>query len=110
MTPGAACLSIILALVQGPLPEHPRPDFQRAEWLNLNGRWQFWFGPQDSGKREILVPFQWGSPLSGVPDSGDIRPYARHIAVPETWRGPRVFVLLRASDWQTTAWRDSPKL
>ena len=24
-----------------PLPEHPRPDFQRAEWLNLNGRWQF---------------------------------------------------------------------
>ena len=58
MTPSAACLSILLALVQAPaLPEHPRPDFQRAEWLNLNGRWQFWFGQQDSGKREIVVPF-----------------------------------------------------
>ena len=20
-----------------PLPEHPRPDFKRAQWLNLNG-------------------------------------------------------------------------
>jgi hypothetical protein len=24
-----------------PLPEHPRPDFLRADWVNLNGRWQF---------------------------------------------------------------------
>ena len=24
-----------------PLPEHPRPDFQRVDWMNLNGRWQF---------------------------------------------------------------------
>jgi hypothetical protein len=22
-------------------PEHPRPDFQRESWLNLNGEWQF---------------------------------------------------------------------
>src|SRR5260370_139425 len=34
MTLGAACLSLVLALVQGPLPEHPRPDFQRPQWLN----------------------------------------------------------------------------
>src|SRR5213592_4474098 len=87
MTPHAAYLSIVLALVQSPLPEHPRPDFQRAEWLNLNGRWQFWFGQQDSGKREILVPFSWGSQLSGVPDSRDIGSYARDITVPEIWRG-----------------------
>src|SRR5436190_14538775 len=111
MTPSPACLSILLALVQAPpLPEHPRPDFQRAEWLNLNGRWQFWFGQQDSGKREILVPFSWGSPLSGVPDSGDIGSYARDITVPETWRGRRVFVVFGASDWRTTAWLDGQKL
>ena len=24
-----------------PRPEHPRPDFQRESWLNLNGEWQF---------------------------------------------------------------------
>jgi galactose mutarotase-like enzyme len=114
MTTSAACLSLVLALVQAPpllpLPEHPRPDFQRAQWLNLNGPWQFWFGQADSGKREIIVPFSWGSPLSGVPDSGDIGSYAREITVPETWRGRRVFVVFGASDWRTTAWLDGQKL
>jgi galactose mutarotase-like enzyme len=113
MSFGSACLSIVLALVQSPsipLPEHPRPDFQRAEWLNLNGRWQFWFGQQDSGKREIVVPFSWGSPLSGVPDSGDIGWYARNITVPEAWRGRRVFLVFGASDWRTTASLDGHKV
>src|ERR1700741_4998763 len=76
-----------------PLPEHPRPDFQRTEWLNLNGRWQFAFDPGNDGVRagwprgplpaghEILVPFSWGAPLSGVPDSADIAWYARDITV-----------------------------
>ncbi len=32
-----------------PLPEHPRPDFQRPTWLNLNGPWQFQFDPQNQG-------------------------------------------------------------
>ena len=110
-----AGLSMVLALIQGPaipLPEHPRPDFQRAEWLNLNGRWQFWFDQQDSsrGRREILVPFSWGAPLSGVPDSGDIGWYARDITVPDTWRGRRVFVVFGASDWHTTAWLGGQKL
>ena len=26
-----------------PLPEHPRPDFERPAWVNLNGKWQFRF-------------------------------------------------------------------
>src|SRR6266536_1701244 len=105
-----------------PLPEHPRPDFQRAQWLNLNGRWQFAFDPPDGGQREawptrglpqgreILVPFSWGAPLSGVPDSGDIGWYARTLAVPDAWRGRRVFVVFGASDWRTTAWLDGQKL
>src|SRR6266705_6025621 len=112
---GSACLSVVLALVQGvktPLPEHPRPDFQRAQWLNLNGRWQFWFDQQDSsrGRREIVVPFSWGAPLSGVPDSGDIGWYARDITVPDAWRGRRIFLVFGASDWRTTAWLDGQKL
>src|SRR6266704_7109331 len=110
-----AGLSVVLALIQGPaipLPEHPRPDFQRAQWLNLNGRWQFWFDQQDSsrGRREIVVPFSWGAPLSGVPDSGDIGWYARDITVPDAWRGRRIFLVLGASDWKTTAWLDGQKL
>ncbi|MEP7326586.1 MAG: sugar-binding domain-containing protein [Gemmatimonadota bacterium] len=105
-----------------PLPEHPRPDFERAEWLNLNGRWQFAFDSADQGEqagwpngslpggREILVPFSWGAPLSGVPDSGNIGWYARSITVPESWRGRRVFVVFGAVDWHTTVWLDGKKL
>ncbi|MBR4755413.1 MAG: hypothetical protein IK076_00565, partial [Bacteroidales bacterium] len=26
-----------------PLPEHPRPDFERSQWMNLNGHWAFTF-------------------------------------------------------------------
>ena len=101
-----------------PLPEHPRPDFERAEWVNLNGRWHFAFDAKDQGVRagwpngnlpaghEILVPFSWGAPLSGVPDSANIGWYARSIRVPESWRGRRVFVVFGASDWRTTVWID----
>src|SRR6266511_2981907 len=107
-----------------PLPEHPRPDFQRVEWINLNGRWQFAFDPHNDGARagwsggdlpagrEILVPFSWGAPLSGIPDSADIGWYARAITVPEAWRGGgcRVFLVFGASDWRTTAWLDGRRL
>jgi hypothetical protein len=105
-----------------PLPEHPRPDFERAEWLNLNGHWRFAFDAPNEGERlgwpsgalpaghEIVVPFSWGAPLSGVADSADIGWYARAITVPHAWRGRRVFLVFGASDWRTTAWLDGTKL
>ena len=111
-----------LRTVQIPLPEHPRPDFQRADWLSLNGTWRFAFDPRDeglrlgwpggslSGNREIVVPFSWGAPLSGVPDSANIGWYAREITVPAEWRGRRVFLVVGACDWRTTVWLDSTKL
>ena len=67
-----------------PLPEHPRPDFERASWINLNGYWDFEFDGADKGESEkwfdgsktysqkILVPFPWGSPLSEVENKDDI--------------------------------------
>ncbi len=62
-----------------PLPEHPRPDFQRENWINLNGTWGFAFDSLDVGESEkwfeqsefdlsITVPFSWGSKLSGMND------------------------------------------
>ncbi|MCC7053251.1 MAG: hypothetical protein IT355_08265 [Gemmatimonadaceae bacterium] len=105
-----------------PLPEHPRPDFERAEWANLNGQWQFAFDPQDRGEsagwtrdtlpgpRTITVPFSWGSALSGVPDSASIGWYSRDVTIPESWNGKRVFVVFGASDWTTTAWVDDVRL
>ncbi len=105
-----------------PLPEHPRPDFERPQWRNLNGPWSFRFDPQDDGmqrawergsatfEQEILVPFSWGAPLSGVTDEADIGWYARSVEVPVAWAGRRVFLVVGASDWRTTAWLDGHEL
>jgi len=35
------------------LPEHPRPDFERSQWINLNGEWDFKFDPKDLGVKNI---------------------------------------------------------
>lgn len=32
-----------------PLPEHPRPDFNRSIWKNLNAMWDFRFNPNNIG-------------------------------------------------------------
>ena len=32
-----------------PRPEHPRPDFVRETFFNLNGVWQFAFDDKDEG-------------------------------------------------------------
>jgi hypothetical protein len=105
-----------------PLPEHPRPDFERPEWINLNGHWRFKFDAADKGERagwftgalaashSILVPFSWGAPLSGVPDSADIGWYQRTVNVPNSWRGKRVFLVVGASDWRTSVWLNDVKL
>lgn len=101
-----------------PLPEHPRPDFQRQQWLNLNGPWQFRFDAKDAGRKKqwfgaevefpetIMVPFPWGSKLSGVEDKADIGWYRRTVSIPESFRGRRVFLVIGACDWRTTAWLD----
>lgn len=105
-----------------PLPEHPRPDFERSKWQNLNGDWAFEFDPKDLGvqqnwadgskvfSRQIHVPFPWGAPLSGVPDSADIAWYKRSITVPSAWKGKRTFVTIGASDWHTTVYLDGKAL
>ncbi|CAN5673665.1 hypothetical protein BH23GEM7_BH23GEM7_19130 [soil metagenome] len=105
-----------------PLPEHPRPDWQRERWQNLNGFWQFQFDPQNGGEaqgwhrsglpspQQILVPFSWAAPLAGVADSADIGWYARTIRVPAEWQAQRVFLVIGAADWHTSAWLDGQPL
>ncbi len=105
-----------------PLPEHSRPDWQRANWLNLNGDWSFKFDKDDVGLKQgwakgnqafpltIKVPFPWGAPLSGVKDEADIAWYQRSITIPKAWKGQRVFVVIGASDYKTTVWFDGKEL
>ena len=61
-----------------PRSEHPKPQFQRDKWMNLNGQWAFEIDNGRSGKARglhqadaqlsdtILVPFCPQSELSGV--------------------------------------------
>ena len=101
-----------------PLPEHPRPDFNRSNWKNLNGIWEFRFDENDIGLNEnwslgktkfdqkIKVPFPWGSELSGVKDETHIGWYSRNINVPSDWKNKNTFLTIGACDWETTLWLD----
>ncbi|MES2734642.1 MAG: sugar-binding domain-containing protein [Bacteroidota bacterium] len=105
-----------------PLPEHPRPDWQRKDWTNLNGTWAFEFDSTNQGEakgwpemkqafsQKILVPFPWGSKLSGVKSKADIAWYQRSVTVPESWKGKRIYLVIGASDWVTTGWIDGKKV
>ena len=105
-----------------PLPEHPRPDFMREQWVNLNGLWNFkfdkqnvgegekWFSDTRSFDKKILVPYSWGSKLSGISNEADIAWYSRKIEVPGNWNGKKVFIIFGACDWKTTVWLDGQLL
>lgn len=97
-----------------PRPEHPKPDFRRDAWLNLNGTWHFafdqgnvgeqarWYGradrslTTDAGQgsdpftREIVVPFPWESRLSGIEDAAYLGAgwYRRAVRAPDDWASP----------------------
>lgn len=94
-----------------PLPAYPRPQMVRAEWMNLNGLWNYAvtdaateeFAPQ--GK--ILVPFAIESSLSGV--GKEIKKtealwYEREFTVPKKWKGKNVRLNFDAVDWHATVY------
>jgi hypothetical protein len=91
-----------------PLPDYPRPQLQRTQWLNLNGRWQYEAGspgqaPPFTGTlaRTILVPFPVQSPLSGI-ERGDRRGwYRRTFTVPSGWASQHVMLNFGAVSWST---------
>ena len=97
----AVLISACALAAEIPLPEHPRPDWERAEWINLNGEWDFGFDVEHLDCK-IVVPFGWGSKLSGVKDEGDTGFYRRSVTVPAEWKGKRVFVVVGAADHDTT--------
>ena len=104
------------------MTEHPRPDLERADWQNLNGQWSFEFDKDNMGVeaewsngdkafgKKITVPFPWGSELSGVDDDADIGWYQREISVSNDWKDKRTFLVIGASDWETTVWLNGMKI
>lgn len=100
-----------------PRPEHPRPQFERREWYNLNGVWEFAFDDRDRGERErwfdgrrfdqqILVPFPYQSELSGIHDTTihEVVWYARDFDPPLGWKGRDLLLHFGAVDYRATVW------
>ena len=89
--------------------EYPRPQMERAEWLNLNGLWEYAIRPAGEPEPEafdghILVPFPAESALSGVrkPVGKENRLwYRRTFRIPKTWKKKRVLINFEAVDWET---------
>ena len=94
-----------------PLLEYPRPQLERANWLNLNGRWQYEQGQPGQSPpvgqnlaQTILVPFPVQSPLSGI-ERGDQRGwYRRSFTVPSSWTGSRVLLNFGGVSWRATVY------
>ena len=91
--------------------EHPRTQMRRADWINLNGEWQFEIDRGDTGRarglleRElggrINVPFCPESELSGVGERDFMTAvwYRRTFTLPDDWAGERVLLHFGAVDY-----------
>lgn len=85
-----------------PRPEYPRPAFRRADWINLNGEWEFATGATPRYDRTILVPFCPESKLSQIGEApGDVVWYRRTFEAP---RADRLHVHFGAVDYRATVW------
>jgi len=99
-----------------PRSEYPRPQFVRADWLCLNGEWEFEVDQGDSGldrglaerplNSKITVPFCPESELSGVlnRDYLNVVWYRRQVTIPAAWGDKKVLLHFQACDYDTTVW------
>ncbi len=132
---GAACLTpnfaadwkpvdgILLSKFAGdvdpakPLPEYPRPQMVRNDWVNLNGLWDYAILPVaenfEKSQGEILVPFCAESALSGVGKSvgqDNNLWYKKTLQIPESWAGKMILLNFGAVDWRCDVYLNGTKV
>ena len=104
-----------------PRSEHPRPQFVRENWMNLNGQWEFQFDFGNSGMARklylnknfahgqigsITVPFCPESRLSGVGHTDFIPAlwYRRSVLLTQEQLAGRVLLHFGAVDYHAAVW------
>lgn len=95
-----------------PLAEYPRPQFERKDWICLNGEYDYAVTGDtvDAPKKydgKILVPFSVESELSGVGKA--LLPeqrlwYRRKFTVGKEFSGKEALLHFGAVDWQCSVW------
>ena len=114
-----ALVASVSVMAQLPRAEYPRPQFERAEWQNLNGEWSYTLDPVKTGWErglkdskgfdgKITVPFAPESKLSGV-EHKEFIPciwYQREIAIPAEWAGKDVVLNFGAVYYESEIYID----
>ena len=92
---------------------YPRPQLQRAEWINLNGLWKYAVTDQNTSRKnvsfegEILVPFAIESSLSGVQKTflpTDKLWYQREFTLDPSWKNKSTVLHFGAVDYECQVW------
>lgn len=103
--------------------EHPKPQFMRENWLNLNGSWDFEIDHGGSGEarelykpeadlsKKIQVPFCPESKLSGIGYTDFMNSvwYRREIEITEAQLSNLVILHCGAADYFTTIYVNGQK-
>lgn len=101
-----------------PLAEYPRPQLQRAEWVCLNGSWEYAVTPSAAGDLadevlpvdydgHIRVPFALETVASGVTrrlQDDETLFYRRLIELPAQWSSKRLMLNFEAVDYEAAVW------
>lgn len=82
-------------------PEHPNPQFQRDNFINLNGEWAFKMESEEFDKT-INVPFCPESKLSGIGDTNAHEgcSYKKEVKLDDI-EGKKILFHIGASDYET---------
>ena len=92
---------------------YPRPQLKRAEWMNMNGLWNYSVTGHDVKKKsveysgQILVPFAIESSLSGVMKSflpTDKLWYKRNFTIDDKWKNKDIILHFGAVDYECKVW------